>query len=172
MATDPVTRHELSNLRAELAAYLARRGAAPEEAEDIVQDAFVRFARAGHETTDPDARPLLFVICRNLMSDHWRSAGRERARRSSLSPDAMELAGEAVASEVPAPDRRTLAREELARAADVIRGLPPRTRDAFLLHRFEEMTYRQIADRMGVSVSMVEKHLAEAMRRLKSARSD
>jgi RNA polymerase sigma-70 factor (ECF subfamily) len=52
----------------------------------------------------------------------------------------------------------------------VIRALPPRTRDAFLLHRFEDQTYGQIAKRLGVSVSMVEKHIAEALRQLKISR--
>jgi len=75
-----------------------------------------------------------------------------------------------MADDGPAPDRRILGREQLDQALDVIRSLPPRTRDAFLLHRFEDLTYRQIADRLGVSVSMIEKHLAEALKRLKSAR--
>ena len=57
-------------------------------------------------------------------------------------------------------------------AAAVIRALPPKTRDAFLLHRFEALTYRQIAGRLGVSVSMVEKHIAEALRQLKKSRGD
>lgn len=162
----------LSRLRVELVSYLARRGASPEEAEDIVQEGFVRFARAGHHPQDVDARPLLFVICRNLMGDHWRSAGRVRARQAPLSPDEMEAAGDPLASDSPGPDRSTIARQDLARAAAVIRALPPKTRDAFLLHRFEDLTYRQIADRLGVSVSMVEKHVAEALRRLKSARDD
>lgn len=162
----------LSRLRAELVSYLARRGASPEEAEDIVQEGFARFTRAGHRMDDVDARPLLFVICRNLMGDHWRSAGRARARQAPLSPEDMEAAGDALASDLPGPDRRTIARQDLAQAAAVIRALPRRTRDAFLLHRFEDLTYRQIADRLGVSVSMVEKHLSEALRRLKSARDD
>lgn len=162
----------LSRLRAELISYVTRRGTSPEEAEDLVQEGFARFTRAGHRTDDVDARPLLFVICRNLVGDHWRSAGRARARSAPLSPDDMEAAGLGLASDAPGPDRRAMARQDLAQAADVIRALPPKTRDAFLLNRFEDLTYRQIADRLGVSVSMVEKHVAEALRRLKSARGD
>lgn len=51
----------------------------------------------------------------------------------------------------------------------MIRALPQRTREAFLMHRFESQTYRQIAARLGVSVSMVEKHIAEALRQLKTS---
>lgn len=127
----------------------------------------MRFHRAGHDAAHADARPLLFVISRNLMKDHWK-----RARRSPISSDAIEADSDAIASDHPAADRGVIARQDLVAAARVIRDLPPRCRDAFLLHRFEELTYREIAERLGISVSMVEKHLAEALRRLKSARSD
>lgn len=151
-------------------AYLQRRGQSAEDAEDIVQEAFLRFHRAGNQVEDADARPLIFVIARNLLKDQWKSAGREAARRAPVSPDELETAGQAMADEAPAPDRGILGKEMLDQAMAVIRDLPPRTREAFLLNRFEDLTYRQIADRLGVSVSMVEKHLAEALRRLKSAR--
>lgn len=157
-------------LRAELVAYLQRRGQSLEDAEDVVQETFARFHRAGHDPRGPDARPLLFVIAKNLLKDRWKLARRGPALASGLGPEAMNW--EAIASEAPAADRQAIAREDLAQAAAVIRALPPRCRYAFLLHRFEGMTYRQIAQRLGVSVSMVEKHLAEALRRLKAVRGD
>ncbi len=71
-------------------------------------------------------------------------------------------------------DRRAVAaptRELASWIADLrYEDLPPRTRDAFLLNRFEGQTYSQIAKRLGVSVSMVEKHIAEALRQLKISR--
>ena len=76
----------------------------------------------------------------------------------------------AVACEEPAADQHLIGRQDLAAAEAVIRALPPKTRDAFLLHRFRAQTYRQIADQLGVSVSMVEKHIAEALRQLKKSR--
>ena len=78
----------------------------------------------------------------------------------------------AIASETPDVETGLIRRQDLAAAAAVIRALPPKTRDAFLLHRFEALTYRQIAARLGVSVSMVEKHIAEALRQLKKSRGD
>lgn len=159
-------------MRQELVAFLLRRGQSVESAEDIVQETFLRFHRAGNQITDPDARPLIFVITKNLLKDHWKSASREQSRRAGVSPEELETVGQAMADDAPAPDRRLLGREQLDQALAVIRALPPRTRDAFLLHRFEDLTYRQIADRLDVSVSMIEKHLAEALKRLKSARGD
>ena len=158
----------MTGLRAELVVFLQRRGQSLEDAEDIVQETFARFYRACHEIGQADSRPLLFAIAKNLLKDHWKQAGRVRALW--LSADDTTSAWENAPSEDPSADRRSIARQDLAGVAAAIRALPPRCRDAFLLHRFEDLSYRQIADRLGVSVSMVEKHLAEALRRLKAAR--
>lgn len=161
---------DVTRLRAELVGYLQRRGQPLDDAEDLVQEAFARFHRAGHRADDVDARPLLFAISKNLLKDLWKANSRERAR--VVGRDLDTAAWETAPSDAPAADRRSIAREELAGVAEAIRALPPRCRDAFLLHRFENLSYRQIAERLGVSVSMVEKHLAEALRRLKAARED
>ncbi len=159
---------DVTRLRAELVGYLQRRGQPLDDAEDLVQEAFARFHRAGHRADDVDARPLLFAISKNLMKDLWKATNRERAR--VVGQDVDVVAWESAPSEAPAADRSSIARQELAGVAEAIRALSPRCRDAFLLHRFENLSYRQIAERLGVSVSMVEKHLAEALRRLKAAR--
>ncbi|MFN3522567.1 MAG: RNA polymerase sigma factor [Phenylobacterium sp.] len=163
---------DLARLRAELVAYLRRRARKDEDAEDLAQEAFVRFHRAGHDLAAADARPLLFVIARNLQLDRWKAHGREALRRSPDDVHDLDAGPRALVSDAPGADRRLIDRQDLAAAAAAIRALPPKTRDAFLLHRFESLTYRQIAVRLGVSVSMVEKHIAEALRRLKSSQED
>ena len=64
------------------------------------------------------------------------------------------------------PERVLLGRERLAKATQIMRGMPPRTREVFLLHRFEEMTYPAIARSLGISVSAVEKHIMIALKLL------
>lgn len=157
----------VSSLRKDMLAYLQRKGQAIQDAEDVIQEAFVRFHRAGHDLSARDARPLLFVIARNLQNDRWKAA----ARRPTDDIQDMDSGPRALASEDCAADERLISRQNLAAAAAIIRALPPRTRDAFLLNRFEGLTYRQIADRIGVSVSMVEKLIAEALRQLKKSRN-
>lgn len=163
---------EVKRLRADLVSYLQRKGRGAVDAEDVAQEAFARVHRAGHDLAAADARPLLFVIARNIQLDRWKAEGREARRRSPGDLYDLDSGPHAVASEAAAADQHLIGREALAAAAAVIRDLPPKTRDAFLLHRFESLTYRQIASRLGVSVSMVEKHVAEALRRLKAARGD
>ena len=63
--------------------------------------------------------------------------------------------------------------EQLAQAGQVlaaIKGLPPRTREAFIFHRFEEMTYPEIARRLGVSISAVKQLIARAIRQVSADR--
>ena len=161
----------IADLRRDLIGYLQRRDRAG-DVEDLVQEAFVRFHRAGHDLAAADARPLLFVIARNLQLDGWKFTGREKARRGADDIHDLDAGPRAIADDEPSADQRLIAQQNLAAAAAVIRALPPKTRDAFLLHRFDSLTYRQIAARLGVSVSMVEKHIAEALRQLKIARDN
>ncbi|HYK80079.1 MAG TPA: RNA polymerase sigma factor [Micropepsaceae bacterium] len=127
------------------------------ESDDLAQDVVVRALQSGATVREP-VRYLL-RIARNLFIDRRRSQKREKTM--------LEL----VASSEPASDRihpeRVLSgKQELRIVLRAIEALPPRCREAFALHRFEMMSYAAIARRMGVSTSMVEKHIAEAMRRI------
>jgi RNA polymerase sigma-70 factor (ECF subfamily) len=64
------------------------------------------------------------------------------------------------------PERVLLDREALEVVVAAIADLPSRTRDVFVLHRFEEMTCGNIATLLGISVSAVEKHIMKALRYL------
>ena len=54
------------------------------------------------------------------------------------------------------------ARVRLERVREGISRLTPRTREVFLMHRLDDMKYREIAERLGISQSAVEKHIAKA----------
>lgn len=168
MRSDP----DLGRLRGDLMAYLRRRDQGAVDAEDVVQEAFLRFQKAGHDLSASDARPLLFVIARNIQFDRWKAAAREARRSSADDVYALDAGPRAVSHPSPRADQGLIDRQNLAAASVAIRNMPPKTRQAFLLHRFEGCTYRQIAGRLGISVSMVEKHIAEALRRLKESQDD
>jgi RNA polymerase sigma factor (sigma-70 family) len=61
------------------------------------------------------------------------------------------------------PERVILDQEALDRVIAAIQRLPERTREVFLLHRFEEMTCSAIAKQMGLSISAIEKHIMRAL---------
>lgn len=62
----------------------------------------------------------------------------------------------------PTPDEVYSDQQRLLRVRRGLERLRPRTREVFLMHRLDGMSYLQIAESLSVSVSMVEKHIARA----------
>jgi RNA polymerase sigma-70 factor (ECF subfamily) len=87
-----------------------------------------------------------------------------RARAARIRPDhePLDAALEVPASD-PTPERQLLTEQQLARLTEVMQRLPPKCQQVFVLSRFHHMEYQEIADRLGISVKMVEKHIAHAL---------
>ncbi|MGE5567200.1 MAG: RNA polymerase sigma factor [Parcubacteria group bacterium] len=130
--------------------YFARR-VPPAEAEELVQDVFLAMhARSAAEPID-NVQGYLFRIAANLLSKRHEAGGHTGLDEA---PDIAEGFS---------PERILIGRQEASRVLIAIRNLPPRTREAFALHRFEDMTYEAIARRLGISVSAVSKLVARAL---------
>jgi RNA polymerase sigma-70 factor (ECF subfamily) len=144
----------------ELAPRVRRIGARHSlNADDLVQDAYVRMLRGDREASIHDPVRYLFRIVRNLVVDRQRALAREtKLFDSGADPEAVGGAFD--------PERILDGKQRLDLIMAAVRELPPRCREAFELLRFEGLSYAAIARRMGISTSMVEKHIAEAMARL------
>jgi RNA polymerase sigma factor (sigma-70 family) len=134
----------------------SRRG----DVEDVAQDACVHVLRLTAPQAVRQPTRYLARIARNLLIDRSRRRKREAALFDS-SADAGLVGRDSLD-----PERITSDEQTLMRALAAIEALPPRCREAFELLRFEGLNYIAIAHRMGISASMVEKHIAEAMLRL------
>ena len=101
--------------------------------------------------------------------DEWRLGHAPGARHIPMGEVPARIAE--IPADLPGPEEITAGRERLDCLRAAIQELPERTRQIFVLHRLEELTYDQVADRLGISESSVQKHLAKAlqhvMRRLK-----
>ena len=134
------------------------RLAGSDDVEDHLQSAFVKWEayRERSEVRNPEAF-LLRTAMNSAYDQHRRS--RRRPQVSLLDetdlPDGAPLQDEAYA----ARQRLELVREGLAQ-------LPHRTREIFLMHRLDGLKYDDIAARLGISASAVEKQVAKAMRHL------
>jgi RNA polymerase sigma-70 factor (ECF subfamily) len=132
--------------------------------DDVIQESYARLWPAEFATI-ASPRAYFYRVVRNLVH--------ELARHARVVP--MELMGEidalGVISDEPGPERRLSARQELDRLKSIVAELPPQCRKAFELRKFEGLSQRAIAARMGVSESTVEKHLAKALARLLEARA-
>lgn len=135
-----------------LTRYVRRLVRTQGNAEEIVQEAFLRTYRYGNPS-EP-LRPYLFSIARNLAS----KARRHDRVVDSFSPGSLDPA--LVQSTCESPEEVALADERMRLLNDAIQSLPPQCRAVFTLRMFQEQPYKEIAQRLGISTKTVEKHIA------------
>jgi len=139
-----------------LVRFFTRYRASREEAHDLAQETFLRLTRADLDAPGRLLRPAAYLrrIARNLLLDRFKAARRHH-EEAHVSTDDVPLAA-------PDEQARLEARDSLARLEAAIRRLKPRTREVFLSHHLEGLTYAEIAERTGMSVSGVEKQMGRA----------
>lgn len=140
--------------RVALVRFLRARGAG-EQAEDLVQELWLKLSGA---PATPVADPVgyLYRAANNLMISRHRSTDRAERRDdewASAGPSEDRSGEEAIA-----------ARQEIERAEQQLRALGDRVLEVFVLFRVEGVPQREIAQRLGVSLSAVEKDLQRAYR--------
>jgi RNA polymerase sigma factor (sigma-70 family) len=143
--------------RRELQAYLTEHLRDREMAADLTQETFLRFAEQGANTVVTHDRSYLYRTARNLAIDHVRQVNRHRTDATAHD----DLAD--IPVDLPNPEEVAGARERLDHLRELIRELPERTRQIFVLHRIEDLTYGEVAERLEISESSVQKHLAKAL---------
>jgi RNA polymerase sigma factor (sigma-70 family) len=137
--------------------FLAARRATREEAEDLLQDLFVKLET---RTIGPVAEPLAY-LCRmadNLLVDHRRSSAWRTLREDAWT--AFQF-GSGV-DERPTAEQELIARERLEIVSRALGTLPERTLLIFRRFRIQSVSQKEIAAELGISVSAVEKHLQKA----------
>ncbi len=139
-----------------LRALLYRRLRCSETAADLTHDVFLRLLGRSALPAFDEPRAYLARIAHGLVVDHHRRQMVERAWLETLAllPDEM----------APSPEEQLLIVDALARIDALLDGLKPRVRQVFLLSRLEEMSYPAIAAQLNVSLSTVEKDMAQALR--------
>lgn len=141
--------------------YLARRLGCPEAGREAAQDIFLRLLLRPQSAPIENPRGFLLRAARNLAIDVLRAEG----IRPVIEP--IEDHEDTLVDPVSDPARIAEARQRLRLLAQGIGKLPPRCRDVFFLHRFEGLTQRKIAARLGIAAKTVEANLARAMLHLR-----
>ncbi|MBK5000308.1 RNA polymerase sigma factor [Pseudomonas sp. S31] len=143
----------------DLLQFLTRRMSDRQRAADVAQETYLKLAKIDEQAvTVLHARSFIFRVASNLAIDALR-----REQRLAASHEDSDSAGE-VACPAPAPEATLLARERLQMLDEALLQLPDNARQALLLNRVEGLTQAQIAQRLGVSESMVAKYIGQALR--------
>lgn len=145
------------DLRPALRRHLQRQLGSSDAAEDAVQETFLRMLRYRGVDDAGECRALLFRVAASVVVDRQRYA---KARRAN---DHCAIEDQELVSDEPQPDRSLANRQDLALLRRAILALPPRCREVFLLHRFEGLSYRDIARRFGTSERTVENQISHAL---------
>ncbi|MEM1230434.1 MAG: sigma-70 family RNA polymerase sigma factor [Pseudomonadota bacterium] len=144
-----------------LVKYLTARFRNPEEAQEIAQEAWLRFYRLPEPETLQNAKAFLFQTASNLAID--------RARRASVEQRYLEQeASDLGRDESPTIEQAMQGREELALIEKALHQLPLKCRQAFVMHRVSGLSYPRIAEGLGVSTSMVEKYIIQALKHFRN----
>ncbi len=150
---------EVSNLfrdhNRSLVLFLAARLKDLQAAHEVAQEAYVRVLELESTGAVSFLRGYLFKVASNLAIDRLRRQ-QSRARLDPVQPveDFLDLA---------TPERAVIAREELAYLGKVLAELPAKYQEAFRLHRVEDLTFEEIAQRMGLKDRMVRRYVANAL---------
>ncbi|QTD57482.1 RNA polymerase sigma factor [Parasphingorhabdus cellanae] len=139
-----------------LTRYFAKRGCQDATVQDLVQEVFIRLAKRSVERVIENPEAYLMQTASSVWNDHLRY----RQRRNHN--DHIEYDEEMHAGEAFSPARVLEGKQEIERLMEALQQLPPRTRQAYLLCRVEGMKRKTAAERMGISVSGIEKHLMKA----------
>ncbi|CAN7541137.1 sigma-70 family RNA polymerase sigma factor [Rhizobium sp. LjRoot98] len=159
---DVETRHAvyIAN-RTALIAYAMRILGSREVAEDVVQDAFLRFAPANRNTGTPaETLAYLYKIVRNLCFDFLKRQKIE-IREKQTEPPFWSIPTTA-----PTPEDFVVVADEVKQIARVLSDLPADIRIALEMHRFGGYNLEEIAAYLDISVATAHRHVRTAMLRV------
>ena len=149
MADVPVSRELWNRLIKEVRARTRGRS----DAEELLHAAYLRLLRYKTKQTVENVGGFLVRTAVNIGVDNYR-------RERFIADVAPENTGTCENS--PLQDEVLASRARLERVRQGLSRLTPRTREVFLMHRLDDLKYREIAERLGISQSAVEKHIAKA----------
>jgi len=144
-------------LRPALLKFFRRRVQSNTVAEELVQELFLRLLRRPDLFALDNLDGYVFEAAANLVRDGARR-GAVRGQGQHVDLDTIQIM-----SDEPSADRVLEGRQRVEELMLALKELPPRTRTVLILSRFEGFTYAQIARRLGISVSAVEKHMVKAL---------
>lgn len=137
----------------------------PEDAEDAVQEAYMRALQSFDACSGSSDKAWLLTIVRNVCLTRLKR-GASRGNIVMLD-DVIDQIDAASQAESESPDRRLMERDRSAQVHEALNRLPARFREVIILREFEELTYQEIAAIIDMPVGTVMSRLSRARQKLK-----
>ena len=142
----------------EIRNYITYRCSDPELATDLVQEAFIKVWEKGFDFQEEKTKSLLYKIA----SESWISQYRKQNTEKKY---AIQFSFKDSSNDT----EEQLYYEELkGKYESALEKLPEKRRTVFLMNRMEQVSYPEIANRLGISIKAVEKRMSLAIKQLKS----
>jgi len=154
----------VAETRGGLSRYVARFCSSQDEVQDIVQEAYLQVYCALRKTGPDGHTPaaLLYTTARNIAFSRHRHRKVVAAAAPALS------AGERLRREQAGIEQQVSRDQQMQMLLRALNGLPPKCREVFVLRMIEGLSQREIGERLGISVSTVEKHLARGLQQCRA----
>ena len=150
---------EVKPHEASLRAYLRTSAPVTVDAEDLLQESYLRLLRMREAGPIRCVKALIFAIARNAVRDALR---RKMANREFPGTETEALA---VLDDAPTTAELASRRQEHAVLAEAIRELPPRCRHVLILRKIHGLSQKEISARLGISENTVESLVSRGLRR-------
>ena len=134
--------------------WLQRMLGCRDDAEDVLQDTWVRIDRSRSAPEVANPRAYLWTTARNMALDHLRA---RNSRRRVLTQDLV------IEEANPSSEQILSHRQRIRHLEAIVRALPERQREAFILHKIDGLSHTEVAARLGISRSAVEKLIMRAL---------
>lgn len=154
-----LARHILPH-EAQLRRWLSRRAGSEFDLDEIIQESYARLVMLAEVDHIQAPKAYFFQTALSLIL--------LEKRRAHVVPIDSYVDVETIDREAPMPlqDRQLEAREELAHVSAIIDELPEKCREVFILRKIHGLSQREIATRLGLAESTVEKHIGKGIRKL------
>jgi len=150
---------EVRSCEPALRAYLQKRFPDLSDHDDLVQESYVRLLRARREGRITSAKALLFTVARNLAIDMFRRR-RHISSHEPISDTANQAALEEPIDFIAAAERQ----RRLDALLESVVALPERCRMVMMLRHIDGLSYKEIADRLGISANTVRVHMVKGLK--------
>ncbi|RZJ00888.1 MAG: RNA polymerase sigma factor [Brevundimonas sp.] len=147
-----------------LARFFRARLGASADVEDLLQDLYLKVSSIDSRVEVHEPRAYLYRLASNLMMDRRRSSLRSAARDGAWRL-ATHVTGEVEdIADTPSAESVVAGRERLSALITALEALPKKTSAVFRMHKFDGLSYAEVATRLDISRSSVEKHMMTALK--------